>query len=66
MSRVEELEKQIAELDPSELKALREWFERYDAEVWDRQLESDSKSGKLSRLTLRAIRDHEDGRSTDL
>jgi hypothetical protein len=31
MSRLEQLETQIAELNPSELKALREWFDRYDA-----------------------------------
>jgi hypothetical protein len=66
MSRVEQLEQQIAELDQSELKALRAWFERYDAEVWDRQIESDAKSGKLGRLAERALTDHQDGRSTEL
>ena len=44
MSRLEQLEQQIAQLDASELKALRAWFERDDAEVWDRQIESDSKA----------------------
>jgi hypothetical protein len=66
MNRVEQLEQQIVELDASELKALRAWFERYDAEVWDRQIESDAKSGKLDRLTDRALRDHRAGRSTQL
>ena len=66
MSRLEQLEKEIAELDASELKAFRAWFERYDAEVWDRQIESDAKSGKLGRLAERALRDHHDGRSTEL
>jgi len=66
MSRVEQLEQQIAKLDPAELKALRAWFERYDAEVWDRQIEADSKGGKLSGLAERALRDHEAGRSTEL
>ena len=66
MSRVEQLEQQIAELDASELKALRAWFERYDAEVWDHQIETDAKSGKLGRLAERALRDHESGRSTEL
>lgn len=66
MSRVEQLEQQIAELDTAELKALREWFARYDGEVWDRQIESDAKSGKLARLAERALRDHEAGRSTEL
>ncbi len=66
MSRVEQLEKQIAELTPVELRALREWFAHYDAEVWDRQIESDVKSGKLSRLMERARRDHGAGHSTKL
>ncbi|HUS07833.1 MAG TPA: hypothetical protein VMZ52_16125 [Bryobacteraceae bacterium] len=66
MSRVEQLEKQIAKLDPNELRVFREWFERYTAEVWDRQIESDSKSGKLSGIRDRALRDHQAGRSTEL
>lgn len=66
MSRVEQVERQIAELDPSELKSLRQWFERYDAEVWDQQIEADAKSGRLSRLAGRAIRDHQAGSSTEL
>jgi hypothetical protein len=61
MSRLEHLEQQIAELDASELKALRAWFERYDAEVWDRQIESDAKSGKLDSLVERALADHRAG-----
>ena len=66
MSRLEQLEQQIAELDAAELKALRAWFERYDAEVWDSQIESDAKNGKLGRLAERALRDHQAGRSTEL
>ncbi len=66
MNRLEQLELQIAELGASELKALRAWFECYDAEVWDRQIESDAKSGKLGRLAERALNDHRAGRSTEL
>jgi hypothetical protein len=66
MSRVEEIEKKISELDHSELRALREWFDQYDAELWDQRIGSDAKSGKLSRLAERALRDHEAGRSTEL
>ena len=48
MSRLEQLEQQIAELNEVEMRTLREWFERHDAELWDRQIESDAKSGKLA------------------
>lgn len=66
MSRIEQLEQQIAELDEAELKALREWFARFDAEVWDRQIEADAKNGKLASLAERALQDHAAGRSTKL
>jgi hypothetical protein len=66
MSRVEQLEQQISALDQDELRALREWFARFDADDWDRQIESDVKSGKLTRLAKSALRDHEAGRSTEL
>lgn len=66
MNRVEQLERQITELDASELKSLREWFAHYDAELWDRQIEADAASGKLSRLADRAVREHMEGRSKEL
>jgi hypothetical protein len=66
MNRVEQLEKQVAELNPSELKAFREWFDRYDTEHWDRQMEADASSRKLSGLVELALRDHKAGHSTKL
>ncbi len=66
MSRVEQVEQQITALDQAELKAFREWFARYDAEVWDRQIEADANNAKLAGLADRALRDHENGRSTEL
>ena len=64
MSRVEQLQRQVAELDSAELKAFRNWFERYDAEVWDRQIEAELNSGKLPRIADR-IRERKTG-SSDL
>lgn len=66
MSRVEQLEQRIAELDAVELKELRAWFERHDADVWDRQIENDSRNGKLRRLVDQALADDRAGRSTEL
>lgn len=61
MSRVEQLEQQIVELDQDDLQVLREWFMRMDAELWDRQFESDARNGKLASLAEKALRDHEAG-----
>jgi hypothetical protein len=66
MSRVDNLEGQVKQLSPEELKAFREWFVEFDAEAWDRQFEADVQSGKLDELGARALRDHEAGRATDL
>ena len=66
MSRVEQLEQQIVELDQDELRVLRDWFMRMDAELWDRQFESDVRNGKLSSLAQKALRDHESGLSKEL
>ncbi len=66
MSRVEQLEQRITELNAEELKELREWFDRYDAEAWDRQIEEDSANGKLRRLIDQALADDRSGNSTEL
>ena len=66
MSRVENIENQIKELSQDELTALREWFADFDAEAWDRQIETDIIAGKLDTLAERALRDHEAGRSAKL
>ena len=63
---IEQLERQVAELNLSVLTALREWFDRYDAGIWDRRIEADAKSGKLDGLVDRALRDHNAGRSTEM
>ena len=66
MSRVEQIEGEVKSLSPDELKAFRDWFAQFDAEVWDHQIEADAKNGKLSSIAERALRDHESGRSTIL
>jgi hypothetical protein len=66
MSRVENLEGQVKQLTAEELTAFREWFVQFDAEVWDRQFESDVRNGKLDELAARALRDYKAGRATEL
>jgi hypothetical protein len=66
MSRVEHIEGQVKSLSIEELKDFRDWFARFDAEVWDAQIEADATNGKLQSLAERALRDHESGRSTIL
>ena len=53
-------------LSSDELKAFRDWFGQFDAEVWDEEIEIDAKNGKLRSLAESALHDHESGCSTVL
>ena len=66
MDSVRRIESEIKKLSVTELAAFREWFARFDADLWDRQLEDDVEAGKLDAFADRALRDHQDGHSTKL
>lgn len=62
MSAVLELERAVSQLPLKELARFREWFEEFDAKIWDKQFEEDAKSGKLDKLANRAIADFRAGK----
>ncbi|NOS77737.1 MAG: hypothetical protein HOP35_07300 [Nitrospira sp.] len=66
MSKVEAIEEQIEKLSPQELAAFRRWYAAFDAEIWDRQFETDAKAGKLDALAEKALRAHTSGQSKPL
>ena len=66
MSRVERIEGDVQNLSAEELRAFREWFERFDAAVGTSRLRRTPGNGKLRSLAERALKDHEAGRSTVL
>jgi hypothetical protein len=47
MSTVKEIEAAISSLSSHDLAELRSWFQRFDTDAWDRQIEQDATSGKL-------------------
>ena len=63
---IKEIESAIAQLPPSELAELSKWFEEYQAQVWDEQLEHDVKSGRLDTLLKQAEQDFEQGQCDPL
>ena len=66
MQAVQELQAAISQLSAEELARFREWFDKFDAEVWDRQFEEDAKSGKLDQLANQAIADFQAGKCKQL
>lgn len=63
MSELEELEKRIRKLSPQDLAKFRAWFAEFDHALWDRQIESDAKSGKLDRVASEALGDYKAGKA---
>jgi len=55
MSKVEVLEREVEQLSPDELKQFRDWFLEFEWAAWDRQIERDSKAGKLDELAQKAL-----------
>lgn len=66
MSEVEQIENRIKNLSPEELAKLRAWFSEFDAQAWDRQIESDSTAGKLDRFIEESLSEHKAGNSRPL
>jgi hypothetical protein len=66
MSTVQEIEKAILQLSPTDLAALQHWIAELDAERWDRQFEEDVAAGRLDAIADEALKDLRGGRCTDL
>jgi hypothetical protein len=63
MSELEDLEKRIRSLPPEELAKFRAWFVEFDHALWDTQIESDAKAGKLDHLLNEALADYKAGKA---
>ena len=66
MSKVERLENEVRTLTTEELATFREWFREFDADAWDREIETDALEGKLDDLADRSLRAHRAGKSTSI
>ena len=50
MTKLEKIEHEIASLDPADVHKLAEWLAAYQADLWDRQIAEDAKSGRLDKF----------------
>ncbi len=66
MSRVEELEQQVASLAEDEYGEFRRWFLDRDWENWDREIEADWETGRLDFLVAEAAEAKKANRLRDL
>lgn len=66
MSRIDDIEKAVAELPPEELAKFRAWFEEFDAALFDDKVARDAEAGKLDDLMKTARKNHVAGRREEL
>ena len=63
MTTVEDIEKAVAK---KQLAKFRAWFDEFQAQSFDAQIERDAKAGKLDKLADEALRAHPEARSREL
>jgi hypothetical protein len=66
MTKLQLLEHEVKKLKRPHLAVFRNWFHKFDAVAWDRQVEGDVRSGKLDTLARQAIADHRAGKTREL
>ena len=66
MGTVQEIEHAIKHLSEKDLASFRDWFEEYDAKLWDKQFEQDAKSGKFDKLANQAVTNFRAGKYKEL
>ena len=65
MNKVDILKSEVQELNIDELAAFGKWFRVYDSTAWDRQIEEDTRTGKLDKVAEEALVEHRAGQTKE-
>ncbi len=63
---VKDIEQAITQLPRSEVAEFSQWFEEFQAQVWDEQIERDSKAGRFNKLIEQAKAEYAAGQCRPL
>jgi hypothetical protein len=66
MTKVQLLEREVKKLDRPSLETFRNWFQQYDSDAWDLQIQRDAHAGKLDKLAQEAVAAHKRGKTRAL
>jgi hypothetical protein len=66
MTTVTEIKEAVQALPEDQFEAFSSWFDEYEEQRWDHQIERDQKSGPLRDLMEKARSDFEAGRCSRL
>ncbi len=63
---LERIEAQVQTSSETELYEFRRWFQEWDADAWDRQIEADAQAGKLDALAAEALAEYRSGSAREI
>lgn len=66
MTKLEQIEKAVTSLSPTEMKQFSSWFAEFHADLWDSQIAADAESGRLDKFLAEAKADIAAGKVRDL
>jgi hypothetical protein len=66
MITVADIQQAVQSLREEDFAAFSSWFDEYEEERWDRQIERDQQSGPLRSLMEKALADFEAGKCSRL
>jgi hypothetical protein len=66
MGSIDEIKSAIAHLPEKEFNSLVDWFQKFEEERWDKELENDIAQGKLDILADEALNEFDTGKSSEL
>lgn len=63
---VKDIEHAIARLPHSDMVELSVWFDEFESQLWDEQIENDANTGRFDALISQAKAEYDAGRSEPL
>ena len=66
MTKVQTIEEEVKSLSNKELSEFRNWFQEFDSDAWDAQIEHEAQSGKFDQIVQEALEEHKRGESKAL
>ncbi len=63
---VQELETAVTQLPTPELAQFKAWFDEYQTDLWDQQIEKDLEAGRLDALLAEVDKEYEAGMARPL
>ena len=66
MTVLESIEAQVQTLTEKHLHEFRRWFQAWDADACDRQIEADAQAGKLDAIEAEALTEYRTGSAREI